>query len=1513
MAAMMAPVESDDEHNNYSDEETDSLNGHTANSPTPELKAWDLFRVLPPQKDLSAAESEATMNLILRWVKLLICIIVFLVVLGCGVLAKGTILFMAAQTSGTQQVDFCYKQISNTAEKRYVAKLPLVERVGWTWALFFALIVPEVLSLMRSIRMCVFKSFKKPPLGDFLLVMSAETLHAIGIGILAFVVFPELDILKAAMLTNCVCVVPGILGLLSEHGSVNRTMIRVAIDIVALAAQVTGFIIWPLVENEKRGSLWFIPLALFLVSFGWWENFVSQNSALGFVRYIAEIKERAKKWRYFTYLFASAWKMIVLFVTMIVVWAVKEASANDLFSYFGPAFYEHKIQVMEVRNLTEQPQPNIEFFEVDSTYVSPLWLLLIQALSAHICYISAKYACRIMIQGFSFALAVSITVPMTLSVAVVLCGLKTIDPCYFHNVIPDYLFFRLPPVYYLGEFLSNQHAWIWLIWLASQAWFTAHIWWPKCERLARTEKLFVTPMYSALLIDQSLALNRRIDDSEEALTKHIIPEKSKKPPIEEFADNGSVSSNASDIFAHGSPSNDHVTRIYACATMWHETKEEMMEILKSIFRMDEDQSARRMAQQWLQIVDPDYYEFETHIFFDDAFLPEYEYANREGPLVNAWVKTLVSTIDEAASHVHNTHVRLRAPKKVPTPYGGKLIWTLPGKTKLITHLKDKNKIRHKKRWSQVMYMYYLLGHRLMEKRIPAERKEVIAENTYLLALDGDIDFQPNSVQLLVDLMKKNKQLGAACGRIHPIGSGAMVWYQKFEYAVGHWLQKATEHMIGCVLCSPGCFSLFRGKALMDDNVMRKYTTRSDEARHYVQYDQGEDRWLCTLLLQRGYRVEYSAASDAFTHCPEGFNEFYNQRRRWVPSTMANIMDLLGDYKRTVKMNDNLSFLYMIYQGFLLVGSVLGPGTIFLMLVGAFVAAFQINQWLSFSYNLIPVTIFMVICYFAKEKTQLTAAMIISTLYAMVMIAVLVGIMMQISEDGPLAPSSLFFFVVSGQLIVTGLLHPREVGCLPFGVVYYITVPSMYMLLIIYSLFNLNNVSWGTREVAVPLSQQAMAAEEAKKGQKKGAFSGLLDSFRSKPDSSEPEDGAIEFSLTGLFKCMLCTYPKVVDEKQQLMRIADSLEALNRRMDSIERSIDGPAPALGSRRRSFALLRSAANNETLGTLAEAAETDEQMSDDSEGRYATEVPIIKRDDLTNPFWMEDAELKKGDVDFLSGEEEHFWRDLIDKYLYPLEENKKQKEKIASDLKMLRDKMVFGFFMLNAMFVMILFLIQLNKDLLHFNWPLGVKTNITFDYNSKEIWINNEYLELEPIGIVFLFSFAALLFIQFFAMLFHRFGTLSHILASTELEWYCTKKVEDITEDALMAKYGIEFAKDLSRLTGSSENDTKKEQKERLFSIVNLEHESKKKQQEGSLPTNFETRFTSMDFGSQANPILRRISARRGTMEAFTHRRSSVLAERRKSLRMGSMDMGRDSIPEVGLNRRIDSVVSWRDTDA
>lgn len=96
---------------------------------------------------------------------------------------------------------------------------------------------------------------------------------------------------------------------------------------------------------------------------------------------------------------------------------------------------------------------------------------------------------------------------------------------------------------------------------------------------------------------------------------------------------------------------------------------------------------------------------------------------------------------------------------------------------------------------------------------------------------------------------------------------------------------------------------------------------------------GEDRWLCTLLLQQGYRVDYAAAADAWTYAPEGFNEFFNQRRRWMPSTLANVMDLLADYSNTVAVNSNISLLYIVYQVALMIATLIGPGTVLMMIAG----------------------------------------------------------------------------------------------------------------------------------------------------------------------------------------------------------------------------------------------------------------------------------------------------------------------------------------------------------------------------------------------------------------------------------------------------------------------------------------------------------------------------------------------------------------------------------------------------
>merc|ERR1712212_547376 len=182
--------------------------------------------------------------------------------------------------------------------------------------------------------------------------------------------------------------------------------------------------------------------------------------------------------------------------------------------------------------------------------------------------------------------------------------------------------------------------------------------------------------------------------------------------------------------------------------MWHETEEEMMEMLLSLFRIDEDYSARHLAHKYLNLLDQDYYNWETHILFDDAIKYNKE---KDEKIMNTFVMSLITLMDQAGRDFYKG--RLKACKKYPTPYGGRLVWTLPGKTKIICHLKDSDKIRHKKRWSQCMYMYYLLGHKLMDLPENDERKEAMKENTYILALDGDIDFRPDAIIKLVDPMK----------------------------------------------------------------------------------------------------------------------------------------------------------------------------------------------------------------------------------------------------------------------------------------------------------------------------------------------------------------------------------------------------------------------------------------------------------------------------------------------------------------------------------------------------------------------------------------------------------------------------------------------------------------------------------------------------------------------------------------------------------------------------------------
>lgn len=222
-----------------------------------------------------------------------------------------------------------------------------------------------------------------------------ESLHTIGIALLFFVVLPELDVVKGAMITNCLCIIPAILGLLSRNKRDSKRFVKVIVDMAAIVAQVTGFIVWPLLENKP--VLWLIPVSALCISLGWWENYVTRQSPIGklnsddsprhqdwivfgtslipsqrdtitsiddksfatksltswlsvpgIIKSLGRLKDELNFSRYYLYRFMSVWKVLLLFMCLtFILWTQGDEPAM-FFQLFNAGFGPHNIVVEEV-------------------------------------------------------------------------------------------------------------------------------------------------------------------------------------------------------------------------------------------------------------------------------------------------------------------------------------------------------------------------------------------------------------------------------------------------------------------------------------------------------------------------------------------------------------------------------------------------------------------------------------------------------------------------------------------------------------------------------------------------------------------------------------------------------------------------------------------------------------------------------------------------------------------------------------------------------------------------------------------------------------------------------------------------------------------------------------------------------------------------------------------------------------------------------------------------------------
>lgn len=176
-------------------------------------------------------------------------------------------------------------------------------------------------------------------------------------------------------------------------------------------------------------------------------------------------------------------------------------------------------------------------------------------------------------------------------------------------------------------------------------------------------------------------------------------------------------------------------------------------------------------------------------------------------------------------------------------------------------------------------------------------------------------------------------------------------------------------------------------------------------------------------------------------------------------------------------------------------------------------------------------------------------------------------------------------------------------------------------------------------------------------------------------------------------------------------------------------------------------------------------------------------------------------------------------------------------------LRDISAFAFVMLNSLFVLIVFLLQLNKEYLHVQWPYNAVNFIQFDVTTEEVTIKREYLELEPIGLVFVLFFGVILFIQFIAMLMHRFSTISQILATTNLNCYCKKNYDQLTPEDELNIHSVEMARIWQKPKPQWDdnnvgNGQQKIERRDTISRILIQHQNR--QDYSNLETNFKAKY-------------------------------------------------------------------------
>ncbi|XP_062583461.1 uncharacterized protein LOC134245205 [Saccostrea cucullata] len=343
---------------------------------------------------------------------------------------------------------------------------------------------------------------------------------------------------------------------------------------------------------------------------------------------------------------------------------------------------------------------------------------------------------------------------------------------------------------------------------------------------------------------------------------------------------------------------------------------------------------------------------------------------------------------------------------------------------------------------------------------------------FILATDADMAFDDESVLNLLDTMEEDEKIGGVCGRTFPIGihRHPIVWLQMFDYAKDFWMIKSAQNIIGSVMCCPGCFSLYRFEAISD--IIETFSEPTNSMLDVFTKDNGEDRWMCTLMMKEGWNLRYSYHGKNTTFCPEETEEFMKQRRRWLLSDFANAAVVARNLPQLMRNNTAFTMVYALYILQLFVVMVLYPGSTIMMLALGFELVTScpllVNAGL-LSLACLLYCILQISSWQTHKKLIVSKILILlfGFLTVYVFIATSVLIVEDIREDIQFGKiTHIENLVLVGVVVVylySSLLHPLELHLLSTGIVYLFYLPLLNILLPLYAVCNIVDQTWGTRD------------------------------------------------------------------------------------------------------------------------------------------------------------------------------------------------------------------------------------------------------------------------------------------------------------------------------------------------------------------------------------------------------------------------------------------------------------------